>query len=112
MPRVYKYGVALMTNEELQNVINKGDICITDSDGILRRFVGFAKCEWLSTEDALSHIYYSACLKCKGRMIFEDVSSKQRKVRCHSHTSKGGNHTDVEIIYPIGDLLGKELFEI
>ncbi len=95
-----------MTNEELQNLIDEGDVCINGNDGILRKFVGFDKCKWQTSTG------YDSCSSCKGRMKFESYDGNIDTM-CHSHggmTKK--NTTDVEIIFKLGKILSEELFEI
>lgn len=93
-----------MTNEQLQSIIKKGDVCFTD--GIYCKFVGFDKCKWQTS------VGYDSCSRCKGRMTFESDDGEM-KTSCHSHGgSTSENYTDVKIILKLGQILPKELFEI
>ena len=95
-----------MTNTELQSIIKEGDMCYTD--GIYCKFVGYAKCKWRRSGLGFD---YGSCSTCKGRMIFE--KDGKTDTRCHSH---GGttrkSYSDVEILFKLGQVLPKELFEI
>jgi len=101
-----------VTNEELQSIINKGDVCITDSGDVLRKFIGYSKCQWKYGGNISANFY--SCSKCKGKMIFESITDGKISIKCRSINgiSPSKNRTSVKIIYNFGELLSEELFEI
>ena len=94
-----------MTNEELQKIINIGDICVFSNYHEKYKFVGYEHCHWQGTPD---------CHKCKGNMKF--VSNGLFVVGCHSYTKGYGNGkygSDVTIVQKGTEfILTEELFEI
>jgi len=87
-----------MTNEELQEIINIGDICHFDDVDKRYEFIGYWPCQWQESQ---------MCRKCKGTMKF--VSNDLFVVGCHSNT----NGSDITIVQKGSEfILSEELFEI
>lgn len=105
-----------MTNEEIQKIINIGDMCHIDGhDDDLYKFVGFEDCQWQKRK-SFHHTPDppSTCSRCKGTMKF--IFNDEFMVGCHSHAdyaNAGTNwQSDITIIQKNISFLTEELFEI